>query len=180
MHRTLGSVGAWLVATSLAVLVAWLGVQSVRFAAVPDRVTPMSADEARKSIPLSSPSTAPAPQPDSSSTTPSPTASEVPTPFPTGGATGADPNEGWTAEPDGLGGTALLRTIEVKGGSARLRFAKHEVKVLRTDPRKGFTASFNSQSATRAVVTFTSPERTSKILAFWDTGAKTQVTETPK
>ena len=56
MHRTLGSVGAWLVATSLAVLVSWLGVQSVRFAAVPDRVSPMSAAEARKSA---SPTTAP-------------------------------------------------------------------------------------------------------------------------
>lgn len=177
MHRTLGSVGAWLVATSLAVLVSWLGVQSVRFAAVPDRVSPMSASEARKLIPLSaSPTPAPDARSSTSTSTPAPTNSN--SPFPTGEAT-PNTDNGWTAEPDGKGGTALLRTVEVQGGSARLRFTKNEVKVLNTQPKSGFTAAFTSPTATTAIVTFSSPEHTSKITAFWQNVAKAQVTETP-
>jgi hypothetical protein len=180
MHRTLGSVGAWLVATSLAVLVSWLGVQSVRFAAVPDRVSPMSAAEARKQIPLSgSPSAAPNAPSGSPSASASASASASPTPFPTGAVSTPDTTAGWTAEPDGKGGTALLRTIGVKGGSARFRFARDEVRVLSTDPDKGFTMSFGAQSPTIATVTFSSPEHTSKITAFWDGGAKAQISETP-
>ncbi len=180
MHRTLGSVGAWLVATSLAVLVSWLGVQSVRFAAVPDRVSPMSAAEARKGLPQSSSAT---PTPDARSGTPSATPSSTTntgtnSPFPTGEARPST-DDGWTAEPDGKGGTALLRTVAVKGGSARLRFAKDEVKVLGTEAKSGFTAAFNSESPTTAVVTFSSPDHTSKITAYWLNGAKARITETP-
>jgi hypothetical protein len=183
MRRTLGSVGAWLLATSLAVLVSWLGVQSVRFAAVPDRVSPMTAAEARKVVPQSaSPTPAPAPTTDTPSPTPTPTPSES---LLAAGSPSKPPitpsftEDLWTPVPDGKGGTALLRTVRTKGGTAKLRFAKDEVKVLSTEPNPGFTGTFDQQAPGVAIVTFTSPGHTSKLTAFWDRVAKVQVTETP-
>jgi hypothetical protein len=175
MRRTLGSVGAWLLATSLAVLVSWLGVQSVRFAAVPDRVSPMTAAEARKVVPQTA-----VPEP-----APTPT-TDTPTPATGSTATGAPPSESvtpsqdvWTPVPDGKGGTALLRTVRVKGGTARFRFAENDVKVLATEPSDGFTGTFDQQSPGVATVTFASADHTSKLTAFWDRGAKVQVNEVP-
>jgi hypothetical protein len=81
--------------------------------------------------------------------------------------------------PDGKGGTALLRTVRVKGGTARFRFAEDDVKVLATEPAEGFTGNFDQQSPGVATVTFTSPDHTSKITAFWDRRAKLQVDEVP-
>jgi hypothetical protein len=182
MRRTLGSVGAWLLATSLAVLVSWLGVQSVRFAAVPDRVSPMTAAEARKVVPASA---TPAPAPNATSDTPTPSATPTPT---AGSSTTSSPSSGtpespgsdlWTPVPDGRGGTALLRTVETEGGSARLRFSADEVTVLATTPNDGFTGTFNQQSATVVTVTFSSSGHTSRLTAFWDRVAKVQVSEEP-
>jgi hypothetical protein len=182
MRRTLGSVGAWLLATSLAVLVSWLGVQSVRFAAVPDRVSPMTAAEARKVVPASA---TPAPAPNATSDTPTPTPSATPTP---GSSTASSPpsdppkspgGDLWTPVPDGRGGTALLRTVETEGGSARLRFSADEVTVLATTPNDGFAGTFNQQSATVVTVTFSSSSHTSRLTAFWDRVAKVQVSEEP-
>lgn len=175
MRRTLGSMGAWFLATSLAVLVSWLGVQSVRLAAVPDRVSPMSAAEARKMVPQTATPT-PAPGPSTESPTPSasasPSASTAPSPSVT-------PSDDWTPVPDGRGGTALMRNIYVTGGFARLRFAANDVRVISTTPAQGFTASFAQQSPGVATVTFTSEKHTSRITAYWDRTARAQVSETP-
>ncbi len=175
MRRTLGSVGAWLLATSLAVLVSWLGVQSVRFAAVPDRVSPMTAAEARKVVPASA-TPAPAPTPTTDTPTPTP---DSPSPTPTSSPLTITPSDEWTPVPDGKGGTALLRTVKVKGGTARFRFAENDVKVLATEPAEGYTGNFDQQSPGVATVTFTSGEHVSKITAFWDRVAKLQVNEQP-
>jgi hypothetical protein len=182
MRRTLGSVGAWLLATGLAVLVSWLGVQSVRFAAVPDRVSPMSAAEARRVAPKSgTPAPAPAPTSDapSPSVTPSVRGSVSATATPGDASGSPTPSETWTPIPDGKGGTALLRTITVQGGSARLRFADNDVRVISTQPATGFRASFDQKAPGQAVVTFTSPGHTSTITAYWERGARAQVSETP-
>src|SRR4051794_6751668 len=129
MRRTLGSVGAWLVATSIAIFVAWFGVRSVQFAAVPDRIEPLSASDARKLAPRSpSPSPDESPVPDES-----PSPSTAPPPSPTSNP--ASPGEhGWQKVPDGKGGFALQRTFQVTGGAATIRFAEGDVRVTATEP----------------------------------------------
>jgi hypothetical protein len=183
MRRTLGSVGAWLLATGLAVLVSWLGVQSVRFAAVPDRVSPMSAAEARKVVPRTVTPT-PAPEPTADAVgEPTPSASATPTASLTATPSAAPvtptPDDSWTPVPDGRGGTALLRDFTVTGGTARIRFAQDEVRVVQTVPAAGFGASFKQLAPTMAVVTFSSPDHTSTITAQWDRRPQARIDETP-
>jgi hypothetical protein len=180
MRRTLGSVGAWLIATSLAVLVSWLGVRSVLFAAVPDRVAPMSAAEARQVVPKSA---SPTPTVSPTAESPTPDATESPvatasTPTPTKPAPSPS-DDGWTKVPDGRGGTGFLRTVRTDGGTARIRFTATDVRVTSTDPAPGFTVSFEQQEPTVAIVTFTSSDHTSRITAFWERGARAQISEDP-
>jgi len=152
----------------------------VRFAAVPDRVSPMTAAEARKVVPASA-TPAPAPNPTSDTPTPSatPTLGNATASSPSSEASKSPGSDLWTPVPDGRGGTALLRTVETEGGSARLRFSEDEVTVLATTPNDGYTGTFNQQSPTVVTVTFESSDHRSRLTAFWDRVAKVQVSEEP-
>jgi hypothetical protein len=171
MRRTLGSIGAWLVATSIAILVAWLGVRSVQFAAVPDRIEPMSAAEARRLAPRS-PEPAASP---STSVSRSPSSSPSPSKSPSTGPTTA--NGEWQQVPDGQGGTALQRTFQVKGGAATIRFSEGNIRVMATAPASGYAVSFEQRVPDVAVVIFTSPSHISRIEAAWQGEAKVKFTE---
>jgi hypothetical protein len=179
MRRTCGSVGAWFLATGLAVLVAWLGVRSVLFAAVPDRVEPMSAAEARRLAPPTTSPTALSPTP-SESVSPLPTISPTaPTPTTTASVT-VNPtpsDEAWAEVPDGRGGKALQRTFRVTGGAATILFSEREVRVTATAPAPGFTVNFDKPAPDVAIVTFTSAAHFSRIDAAWKGGARAKTTE---
>jgi hypothetical protein len=147
MRRILSSGGAWLLATALAIVVAWLGVMPVRRALNPN-VTTLSASDARKLAPRTP------------AASPSPTA--VPSPL------GPVP-PGFEQVPDGAGGLALQHIYKVDGGAATIRFAPGNVVVEATEPAAGFKATFErNQDVT--IVTFTSDQRWSRIEAAWRDG----------
>ncbi|MDQ1645153.1 MAG: hypothetical protein QOJ50_1337 [Cryptosporangiaceae bacterium] len=147
MRRILSSGGAWLLATALAIAVAWLGVMPVRKAVNPD-VTTLSASDARKLAPRN-PSASPSPKPVSS-------------------PIGTVP-AGFEQVPDGKGGSALQHTYEVDGGAATIQFEPGNVVVEATEPASGFKATFE-RSRDVTIVTFTSDQRWSRIEASWRDG----------
>src|SRR5688572_29269208 len=117
MRRTLGYVGVWMAATGLAIVLAWLGVRSVQYGGVPDRIDPLSAPEARRLAPKTpAPSETPSPVEGANSS-----AAAKPTPTSNPASPG---EEGWERVPDGKGGFALQRTFQVTGGAATIRFAE--------------------------------------------------------
>jgi hypothetical protein len=152
MRRILGPFGAWLLATGIAVLVAWLGVLPVRKAATPD-VTTLSAAEARKLTPRS-PSGSPSPKSPASSI---PKNSPAP--------------EGFQTVSDSDGGTAFQRTYEVRGGKVTIQFAEGAVEVTDTETAQGFRVAWEQKAPDVTIVTFTSPQQISRIEAFWRDGA---------
>jgi hypothetical protein len=145
MRRTLGTVGAWLVATGIAILIAWLGVLPVRKAVTGD-VNTLSASDARRLAPPRTPSASASP--------PAPVRSG---PVPSG----------FETVPDGKGGTAFQRTYEVNGGAATIRFAPGAVDLTATAPAAGFRVSFENRTSAQLIVTFTSPQKFSRIEASW-------------
>jgi hypothetical protein len=183
MRRTLGSMGAWFLATGLAVLVAWLGVRSVLFAAVPDRASPMSAAEARQVVPQTQAPTAGGGAPLTATPTATPNISPSPTESEVAGATpSSTPSptaSAWIEVPDGKGGVAQVGTVETLGGSARIRFTETDVRVIAAEPEPGYAATFAQQAAAVLTVTFTSASHVSKITAFWERGARARISEAP-
>ena len=207
MKRRLGYLGLWLVATVLAVGMAWLGLRSVLVAAAPGRLDlldHLSADGSRASgagdaVALGPPTSVPGatgptgrgpsgipiqppgPNPGGPSVTTPPSS-----PRPT--ENGSKPT---TTRPGGTTTTTTpqtdpsvlgkpepqTRTVRTRGGDSTLRFAENDVSVLTARPVSGHAVKVERTSATAVVVTFSSPTSVSRIQATWDEGPSWRIIE---
>jgi hypothetical protein len=173
---------AWAVATALTVGVAWLGIRSVLVAAVPSRISPLSAADLRNAAPKPSPSPAPEPVPQP---TPTPTVVAPPptippaTPPANAPATkvAPTPSDSWAPVPDGKGGTAYRRTFRTGGGDAVVLSGPGQVKIESSKPRAGFTVTIARQGDESVIVSFVGPRRSSRVWARWNNGPYAEVTE---
>lgn len=201
LRRALGPVGAWILTTALAIVLSWLGVRAVLFAAIGDRPEPVSVAQLRDagsgsitetvspSPPASSKAAAPAPVASQTESLTQPVAS--PSSQPTQSpdkvspstkrrAAAPTPTSGqWDVVPDGKGGYAVRKSADSRGGSATFLFSRDGVKVLSTDPNGGYRVEDKTEDDLTASVTFQSSTHVSRIVARWDNrrGPIIEVTE---
>jgi hypothetical protein len=164
---------AWAVAATVIVTVSWLGIRSALGAAVPARVSPLSAADLRNAVPSPSPSS-PSPSPSSPSPPPS-----SPSPPPPSSAPPASPKpttpatESWIPQSDGRGGTGYKRTFHTAGGDAVVWSARGDARVLENTPKNGWSASVHQDSQDSATVYFVVPGqrgRTAYVSVGWLNG----------
>lgn len=132
----------WIVATALATGLAWAGVRSVAGnVAAP---LPVAAATAGRAGPSERPPT----------DDPSPRTSEV--------ASQAPPGQDDLAQPQ-----EVVRTFEVDGGTATVRFSPAGVEVLSAVPRAGFSADVESEDGGMRVE-FESDDHRSRLDVWWN------------
>ncbi|MCP3801398.1 hypothetical protein NLX83_19250 [Allokutzneria sp. A3M-2-11 16] len=206
MKRRLGYLGLWLVATVLAVGMAWLGLRSVLVAAAPGRIDlldQLGADSPRATdvVALGPPTSVPGAT-DPTSRGPSGIPIQPPGPHPGPGGPSATtppssslrPTENGTKPSTSRPGTTTTtrpqtdpsplgqpepqtRTVRTRGGDSTLRFAENDVSVLTARPVSGHAVKVERTSATSVVVTFSSPTSLSRIQAAWNEGPAWRITE---
>lgn len=168
MRRRLGYLLAWATATAVAVGGSWVGLQPLLDAAVAQRPPSLSASQLRQAVatPQPTPSAAPTPTP-TPTAVPSPTVPPAPSPTPTAGT-------GW--EPV-RGGQAVQRTFVLQGGEAVFRVSHRRVEVVSHTPDRGYEASVNQWARDSVIVSFESPEHTSRVWVMWRNGPYAEITE---
>lgn len=181
------AVGAWVAATTVGVVVAWIGLRPVLNAAVPDRATALPAADLRhltpaapQSVPAVSPAVPPASsaQPPASPTKPAsfsaaPSAVAATT---TGAATSpaASPStsvvDGWTVTTQPNGSQTFLRTFEVPGGTAVVRMVPGKVSLVSATPKADYSVQTSQPDPTRLVIQFVATNRYDIVDAMWWNG----------
>ncbi|MDA3647707.1 hypothetical protein LZ318_36750 [Saccharopolyspora indica] len=147
MHRAFTYVGVWLVATTAAVTVTWLGVRDIIQDAVFDQPVPKSARPVvtPPSLPLPPPGTAPSTTVDTPDAEPVPEAEDVDD----------------------------VRTFELDGGTAVLAVRPEEAELISATPRRGYTVQTWEHPDGWLRVEFTASEDASTLIATWHAGPTT-------
>jgi hypothetical protein len=170
MRRPLGYLLAWLAATAVAVAGSWVGLQPLLDAAAAERPPSLSASQLREAA-VPSPTGSPTPAP-ARSPTPTPaataTAAPAPTPSPTLGT-------GWQEIPDSR---AVERTFVVRGGEVVFRASRQRVEVMSHTANPGYEVSINRWARNSVIVSFESPDHTSRVWVMWRNGPYAEITET--
>jgi hypothetical protein len=167
MRRRLGYLFAWAIATAVAVAGSWVGLQPLLDAAAAQRPPSLSASQLREAVEF------PAPDPPATSAaTPAPTPTASPsTPAP-GTATAVV--DDWQ---EVRGGRAVQRTFWLQGGEVVVRVSHARVEVMSHTPYEGYEVSINRWARDSVVVSFESPEHTSRLWVMWRDGPYAEITE---
>ncbi len=202
MPRTLSFVVAWLVAAAVATLVAWQGVSVVSDQVTNDRPAPVDQADVREQLADESepdPASAEATVPSTSTTSttqaeplgPQPgSVDPVPTPAAQAGGPSASPAPAAPApsppppanNPPAPATTVVaseVRTYNLVGGSAALRFTPSGVTVDYATPKAGFTVDLEPENGNGVRVEFRSDDHRSRVDGWWDGGPRERVREEP-
>ena len=164
---------AWLVATTLGVAVAWVGLRPVLDAAVPDRAAPLSAaDVQRLAVPSAAMVRQPAPSASGSAAAPSSPTSAPASPSPRRSSQAPlSPApvviDGWTVTTQADGTVSYLRGFQVSGGSTVIRMTPGRVHLVSATPGPSYSVETNQSDPTRVVVQFTASGTYDIVDAMW-------------
>jgi len=189
----------WLAAATVAVMVAWLGVGRVGSSVTDRHASPLTADEARTALTARPPDSGgpPGGAPDTSpggstgSTAPTGRATTTTTARRPGGAPATTsttarapvgtPTTTATTTPAAPATTTttagIVRTYNLVGGSATLRFEPGKVSVVWADPNPGFRVEVDNRSDGGVRIRFDGDSHRSELEAWWDGGPRDSVDE---
>jgi len=174
VRRTIAFVTLWFVAGAAATTVAWLGVSTVseQLAGSGSHPDPLSAEEIADDAAGVSTTTTVETSTSSTSTTsttlPGATTSTTVRSTPT---TVSPPTT--VAPPP----QPVVRSYDLVGGSATLRFSPNGVTVVVATPKSGFTVDVGESHSGGARVEFESDGHRSRLDAWWDGGPQDEVRE---
>ncbi|MER7077864.1 hypothetical protein SAMN02982929_06023 [Saccharopolyspora kobensis] len=154
IHRAFTYAGVWLVATTAAVTVTWLGVRDIIQDTVFDQPAPPKA--ARPVVAPPPPPSTPLPAPSSTSTPEPPPPTTVDTQVP------EPPPESETA--------ADVRTFEVDGGTVVLSVRPERATLISATPRPGYTVQTWEHPDGWLRVEFSTEDDASTLIATWHAG----------
>jgi hypothetical protein len=172
-------IAAWLASTAVAVALSWLGVRSVLDAGVQQRpqvvtgqtLVTSSISTTTTTVPKTTtatpPSTTGSSTPPPSTTSSTPTSSSPP-------ARLASTEGSWTEE---NGKQVYIRSFQLDGGEAAVRFSADSVQTISATPRQGFAVSVQQPAGTSLVVEFQNSAEKSKLEANWQDGPRWKITE---
>lgn len=170
MRRILTYVAVWLVAGATAVTLASLAVSTVGNQVTGSRPSPFSADEVRAELAVEDETTTTGSAGATTTTLPpsvtSPTTGGSPTTAPQVPSTTAVP-----AQP------AEIRTYNLIGGTATLRFEPSGVTVQEATPKPGYSVEVEPDDSNGWQVTFDGESHRSRVEGWWDGGPQDQVEE---
>jgi hypothetical protein len=176
VRRSIAFVALWFLAGAAATTVAWLGVSTVsdQLAGSGSHPDPLSADEIAAEVEDASTTTVASLDTTTTSTsTTSTTAPQVTTTTVSSSpATSSPPSPTTTAAPQ-----PVVRSYDLVGGSATLRFSPSGVTVVVASPKAGFTVDISSSHDGGKRVEFESAEHRSRLDAWWDGGPQDEVRE---
>jgi hypothetical protein len=183
----------WIAAAAVAVLLAWQGVGLVGRNVTDTHPRALTADEAREalgegSVPgepsgsgpaaTSPPGGSPSPGASHTSSTtsrPRATATTAPSSSP---STATSPSSTSPSGPATAPTTAgVVRTYNLVGGSAALRFEPGKVTVVWANPNPGFRADIDSRDGGGVRVRFDGDSHRSEVEAWWDGGPRDRTDE---
>ncbi|MER7014084.1 hypothetical protein ABT324_21905 [Saccharopolyspora sp. NPDC000359] len=171
VHRAFTYAGVWLVATTAAVTVTWLGVRDVIHGAVFDQPDPPPAR------PVLTPTTLPPPPPPPVEPAPPPVELPPPdTPTTTAPSPTAPPStpETTTVDTPTLESTTEIardvRTYELNGGTVVLSVRPERAELISATPRSGYTVQTWDQAEGWLRVEFSAVDRASTLIATWHDG----------
>lgn len=177
MRKTAILVAVWLLGAAGAVAAATVGVSMVGNQVTDDRPAPLSAAQVREeliaatttapsTVPSTVPSTGPAANPpDVTVTTGTAVSSTVPATSTTsvGDAASDDPSE--------------VRTYNLVGGTATLRFEPAGVTVVAATPHPGFSVDIEAEHVTGVKVEFEGDDHRSRVTGWWAGGPRDESRE---
>lgn len=168
---------AWSAATAVATALSWLGVRSVLDAGVPQ--PPMvvagpaqqqaSTIVAATTTPTTTTTAAPAPPPEPTTSTTTTTTVAAPT-----RTTPPPPADGAWTEDDGK--PAYVRSFQLAGGEAAVRFSPDGTEPISATPRQGFAVSVRQPDGS-LIVEFQGSNRRSRLEASWQGGPHWKIVE---
>lgn len=180
MRRSVLLVAAWLGAGAAAVVLATAGVSMVGNQVTGSRPSPLSADEVRRELEASEPSSTA-----TGSTDPSTTTTSLATPAGADATTSTTVRSGTvttrpgtsptTAPPAATTTTAEpveLRTYSLVGGTATLRFAPSGVSLVDAVPAAGFSTEIEPTHTNGIRVEFENEGHRSRVEGWWDGGPR--------
>ena len=172
MRRTIGFVALWFVAGAAATIVAWLGVSTVsdQLAGSGSHPDPLSAEEIGAEVAAAPTTTTTLPTGSTASTTSTtvPAATTSTTVRSTATTQVAPPT---TAPPP------VVRSYELIGGTATLRFSAAGVTVVVATPKPGFTVDIGGSHSGGVRVEFEGDDHRSRLDGWWDGGPQDEVRE---
>jgi hypothetical protein len=176
VRRTTIFIALWLAAGAAAAIVAWLGVSTVneQLAGSGSHPDPLTAEEIAAQAAEASTTTTTTLE--TSTTTSSTTSTTVPpdsTPSTTVGSTPTTQ----VAPPTTVAPAAVVRSYDLVGGSATLRFTPSGVTVVVATPKPGFTVDISEAHSGGARVEFESDDHRSRVDGWWDGGPQDEVRE---
>ncbi|CCH33318.1 hypothetical protein ABZ816_18660 [Actinosynnema sp. NPDC047251] len=180
MTRGLRYVALWSASTAVAVALSWLGLRSVLDAGVverpvilagPTQSTAVPATTTTTTTPTVTTTTAPAPvvvtttEPARTTTTTT-TPTTTTTTTTTTATVNALPSDSGTWARDQNGEQVYLRSFQLRGGSAAIKFSPTDMEPISATPRQGYAANIE-QPAHAVVVEFVGPGYVSRLEAMW-------------
>lgn len=153
---------AWGIATTVVAGASWLGVRAV-----------LTAPQQTRSGSASLPTRA-APPPVAPAATTARTGSRLPSVAPAAGAPAAP---GWTAVPNGRGGTAFRRTFRTTGGDVSVWCEPGSARVQEAVPKAGYTVDVTRLAVDAVQVSFVHERQASRLLVRWWDAPYAELTE---
>ncbi|MFZ6005877.1 MAG: hypothetical protein ACOYXM_18285 [Actinomycetota bacterium] len=173
MRRMITYVVVWLVAGATAVTLASVAVSTVGNQVTGSRPSPFSAEEVRAELAGEDETTTTAPASDTTTTSP-PGASPPTTGGPAATVRQAPPTTAAPTQP------AEIRTYNLVGGTATLRFEPSGVTVQEATPKPGFSVEVEPDGSNGWQVTFDSESHRSRVEGWWDGAPQDEVDEEDK
>jgi hypothetical protein len=170
--RSAAFVVLWFVAGAVATTVAWLGVSTVseQLAGSGSHPDPLSAEEIAAQRAQGTSTTVPPDGPGATTTT-------EPTTGPGSTAVEATTSTTGTTATTSPASPNVLRSYELVGGDATLRFSASGVLVVVATPAPGFSVEIDDAHDGGARVEFEGEDHTSRLDAWWDGGPQDEVRE---
>jgi len=175
MRRTIGFVALWFVAGAAATIVAWLGVSTVsdQLAGSGSHPDPLSAEEIRAEV-AAGPTTTTTLE---TGTTSSSSTTSTTLPAATTGTTVGSTATTQVAPPTTATPPPVVRSYELIGGTATLRFSASGVTVVVATPKPGFTVDIGESHSGGVRVEFENDDHRSRLDGWWDGGLQEEVRE---
>lgn len=173
MRRMITYVAVWLIAGATAVTLASVAVSTVGNQVTGSRPSPFSADEVRAELAGGDETTTTAP-PDGTATTLPPVATSTTA----GGSPTTAPHVPTTTTAPAM--PAEIRTYNLIGGTATLRFEPSGVTVQEATPKPGYSVEIEPDESNGWQVTFDSESHRSRVEGWWAGGPQDEVDEEDK
>ncbi len=176
MRKSLLLVAVWLLAGAGALAAATVGVSTVGNQVTGDRPAPLSASEVREELRAAAATTTVAATTSTTLATVAADTTTVPTTVAqaNGGSTTTSSAPIATAIPPGA---SEVRTYNLVGGTATLRFEPAGVTVVAATPNPGFSVSIEAEETNGVKVEFEGDDVRSRVTGWWEGGPREEVRE---